>query len=444
MSSTNTWRQLIDDASSGWVLQEWQRRRRQLERLGVQPRSSYFPTPGKGDAEGADGDAPCEAGSKLRKGGGLQQRSGGGGAYRAFLRESTQSGHIFVEGELSARYRSLAGEEMNHFKRVGQEMTHAHRARCEAGMPRLSQQRVAQRSVRKAAIAAAVEERLVSHDTGAAPEEQPLLAALMPGGSDCMSKFKAAKLEGTLSRMAADARDERAVAAIGAFEQHCRQEAVQSLTAMCSHLPPGVTDDFCSVPLGTASFDAVEFCPDAWGFAKLLVSKAMAQPRKYQDFLNFLEHEWWKNHQTVLHETSEPITQSTWVPSECMRAGVCLCSPAGKTTKMFGAAWSCLFKAAFPRGHPQRALVTSASIVLLLRVEPPVTDAEGQAAKSAPVCLFWHLASVSWSPYQVGFHRLVLSETTSTGYALEASSSSTTHTLFRLQLGMQVCLKAMP
>ena len=138
-ASTNTWKMLIEDASCGWVLQEWQRYWREVQllagdNLGI-PRS----TGNRKSAKGAGNPRRCKKGSTgvIRKD--WKQRSGGGGMYRAYLSENR--GCMFVKGAAAAYHeakRNMSVAELDRLKAKGKALSLAHTARVQRGLPRLS------------------------------------------------------------------------------------------------------------------------------------------------------------------------------------------------------------------------------------------------------------------------------------------------------------------
>jgi hypothetical protein len=84
------------------------------------------------------------------------------------------------------------------------------------------------------------------------------------------------------------------------------REKQQSLTMASLQDTVGVEHQFAShdllaAPASLEHFDFLAVFPDARGMAKKLVAIALGSPRKFADFLIFLEFDWANKHQTIMH-----------------------------------------------------------------------------------------------------------------------------------------------
>ena len=146
---------------------------------------------------------------------------------------------------------------------------------------------------------------------------------------------------------------------------------------------------------GQAFFGHFDFRSNARSVAEHVVSFTRGS-KKYSDFVAYLETEWARMHQPIMHDDGSVISEATKTSSECQRAGICVCSGDGLELKQFTSRWSSFLKKAFPKGE-LRELLDEADVVCGLACE---------TVDGRPEAFWWHLGYCRWSPYNVAMQKL--------------------------------------
>lgn len=116
-------------------------------------------------------------------------------------------------------------------------------------------------------------------------------------------------------------------------------------------------------------------------------------------------HKWWVGkHKFVEHDNCPAIANDKAdPPSQCWRAGVCLCSPEGKTLRLFGQKIMKAMKATFKRGTAEWQSLRSGFVVIAVRGREALAEAGEPPLEEQ----WWHMCFVSASPYEVTFQDMV-------------------------------------
>lgn len=376
--ASTTWRQLVDNASADWVTQDWLLRRGTAARLcGLRPWDEKDePGPDKTDDAQAPEQPPPEVKAKPRRDG--RQVSGGGGAYRAFLRETQLP---MFSSETAETYRKATKDEKERYESQGRLMTEGHRARKDLGIAPQSRGRAGERLLQRRALEQAIADCPTDvSDSGA------LALEVAPGPGDNSSEaLRAARRDKRVQAAAAKKADQEITHALAQFDNECREKDLAALftSGFRCRLNPS---DFMRIASPSVS-TMFEFCPDALALSTKVLGRALADKR-FDGFLHFLEHDWRRKHATIMHDSSPAIVAPTVTPSACHRAGVCVC--ARIQVKRFASRLSMFVKKACPPGTSNRKVLDSASVVLRLRVSgDAVVDNDR----------FLHIALVIWSPF---------------------------------------------
>jgi hypothetical protein len=338
-SSNNTWKTMIDVASAGWVIQEFARRRREVALLA----GLKMPPPVARTARPAQASAPngppdnVEQKPKRRSDG--KQTAGGGGAYRAFLRKE---GLNMFDGTAVLRYRALSAPDRADLLPDADMLRGAQRVRVEQHIPRMGDQRKVERAAKRARNSAILDQKVKALHDGSCDVLVEFDGSLARG--DPLACYKHARQDLAADRKANRLVESKMVEHLQEYRELHTSQVIDQLLPIVGEQHPFQRDDLSSAPTSLDHFDCVHVFPDVQAMATKLLSYAMGSHHKFRFFLDYLEMDWSRKHQTIMHNQSPPITQPSDTGSLCSKAHYCICSERGKLVKQLVARWSLAFK----------------------------------------------------------------------------------------------------
>ena len=230
---------------------------------------------GGGDAGLQQSEEPTPCTARSRKDG--TQAPGGGGRYRAFVRQF--DGNMF-SSEAAAEFRGLSAEQLAQLDEQAKELRDANRVRVQNGEARMSAARQAERALHRNAMDVAVERRL---EQGEIVESSTSTLAMVGPVGFSLDVLKTARAELRVARKADEMHEASLVAALKSHQEKCQPDAASGFQH-CVGEDTACHGDF---RVGTDlphSLPSLHFAPDLHELAKSLVGRAMQHPQVFKGF----------------------------------------------------------------------------------------------------------------------------------------------------------------
>jgi hypothetical protein len=283
----------------------------------------------------------------------------------------------------------------------------AHRVRVEQHIPRMGDQRKVERAAKRARNSAILDQKVKALHDGSCDVLVAFDGSLVRG--DPLACYKHARQDLAADRKANRLVESKMVEHLQEYRELHTSKVIDQLLPIVGEQHPFQRDDLSCAPTSLDHFECVHVFPDVQAMATKLLSYAMGSHHKFRFFLDYLEMDWSRKHQTIMHDQSPPITQPTDTGSLCSKARYCICSERGKLVKQLVARWSLAFKGSIVKfsGKP---LVDGAHLVCRFTFSVPPTSVDdgvpSDQIDASDVVVWMHIAHVSWSPYMVVFHTL--------------------------------------
>ena len=356
-----------------------------------------------------------------------------GGAWRSFVREKTlgQGGNVLAQNatDMSREYAALSVEEKARHEQIGKAATLAGR-RGQTGSCFGSNTRQLRRQVqiRKNAAHAAKPLSLEDTELATASSSNHVDRAI----ATALKDPTAVNLKQMLTLARNTLRKERQVQR---DRVHMYEDALHEWRR---GFEPKAWAAIANMSRRAQEFGFVAECmptPAAGITMKLLtansivasIAKRVVAEARNNGLSRALDHDWREKHKPIMHKECPVIDEDAkGIISKppCWRLGLCICSEDGKLREKFRAAFYKVMKARFPMNSPNRPLVRSKHIIVMLRAVKAVDDnpwavaaADMMQAQHEPSdhTLFWHIAAHSFSPFRSTFRPLILETQTDAG-----------------------------
>lgn len=218
------------------------------------------------------------------------------------------------------------------------------------------------------------------------------------GLADCLSLARSA-----MKARAAEARQrrEKNVSLLQAFEEDLGK---QKLAAAIEEFPWLATASARPEPAPGGLLLRVGG-PD---LDKLKESVAWAYASKASKLSAGLAGTWSELHSTLMEKDCGSCAAPGDPPAtECLTAGVCLCSASGRRLKQLRTRLYASMKKSFAPGTPHRDLLSSACVVLRITGSPPRPGVDTMGDQATSVDFFFHIGLMYWSPYRPTMMRVL-------------------------------------
>lgn len=372
-------------------------------------------------AEGAGDGAGPEA---------LPQKRRAVGPYRAFFHRevSGQRGRADLS-DLARRYHNLGDEERAELVRIGRQATELCRPGEGAFGPSTRQMDRARakthREARRAADRdAALAALLQSFAKGPVDEGQLSLASQGSGMGALKIPAHVGSWEDFMvvaQRDVQRACDHKHAIEAALAEVHLAAREAKMAAEDCQQLSKcaGAVSELGSFrpqPSSSAAFQSWTWVPSSIveraGRAIALRGELPAG----KAFLNAVDRDWTQKHGMVCHDMLPKLGKVPMQRRMCNVSGVCLCSPAGKSTRAMMANLNRALRG-YAQSPELKQRLTQSFIGLLLEGRPadaarnahPKSGAQTAVGQTTPRSqVFLHVAALSWSPFRPTFMPMAL------------------------------------
>ncbi|CAK0798807.1 unnamed protein product [Prorocentrum cordatum] len=343
--------------------------------------------------------------------------SGGGGAWRAYIRNESRG----TEGRpdlraLAQAYKHIGDEMKAMLQEQGSRATEVHRdmRKC-TGRPASSfglTTSEVRRHQRQQQHEAAVQRALAASSGNPIPLEDEAASAMEQAHRGEISVQQAVDRVKREKRISKEVAGQRA-AKDAAFVAH-RVSQLNAQEEMFMQAVPGI-DQLSNelAPIPTASTLSISLVPDTHCCATMV--RMLHDSSKRTNLGKTMDADWKRKHKPILHDECEPLPprpQRRGKPP-CHEVGQCLCSPEGHQTYMFRNRFLREMKHHFnKRNFPYHmGLLMNRDAVARLTGRRPAIDnpwaaAAGEAVDARTDVMFLHIGYHSFSPCSPSFLRL--------------------------------------
>ena len=389
-----------------------------LEKIRHTSRTSNRPVSVVDKAERAGPRTPNgEAGGQLR---------GGGGAWRAYVRQQSlgRAGLQDISA-LAQSYQALPDDAKQKLAETGALATVVHRQRAEAqanasghAFHRESSFGLTARAAKRQATKQAHTDRVKRALSQA--EASRAVPELADVAGDVVQQAHAGEI--SIQQAMTSARQDQRVRAEVTRRQAAQKASVvqawvaergkPALESMLSGFPALRCCSRELAPLPATSALALHLGHDAPRSADVV--RLLRDNATRTNLGACLDLDWAAKHRPILHDECEPLPAETRRPTRppCHQVGVCLCSDWGVKAYAFRNSFLRVMKGVFKRGSTEYKLLKDKRIVLRLHGRreacrnPWACAALGSGAAELDTVLYLHIGAHSWTPYYSTFVRL--------------------------------------